>query len=294
MDKILISISGILCSLLVAVVVGLAGSTGGKEIATIPVFFACGLFAFVTQWVAFLPAYLYQTEKYFDLLGSITYVTLALAALFFSSMEPGSVVIAFMVSIWAGRLGSFLFFRIKRVGHDSRFRTIKTDFLQFLMTWTLQGLWVFITFSAGLAAITSGRAHPLDGIVVVGCLIWLIGFLIEVIADNQKSEFRLKDGNAGKFIQDGLWAMSRHPNYFGEIMLWTGIAVAASPALVGMQYVTLISPLFVVLLLTKLSGVRMLEHRAKKRWGQEPDFIEYQEKTPMLVLNPFLIGTTSR
>ena len=290
MNKNLIWIACILSSLLVGAVVGLAGSTGGREIGTMPLFLVFGLVAFAIQWVAFVPAYVFQTEKYFDLFGSITYVTLALAALFLSSMEPGSIAIVVMVSIWAGRLGSFLFTRITRFGHDSRFRTIKPDFLQFLMTWTMQGLWVFITFSAGLAAMTSDRQHPLDGIVVAGSLLWLAGFLIEVIADKQKTEFRMREGNEDKFIQHGLWAMSRHPNYFGEIMLWTGIAVVASPVLESWQYVTLISPLFVFVLLTKVSGVRMLEHQANRKWGQAPGFIEYQEETPMLVLNPFLIG----
>jgi steroid 5-alpha reductase family enzyme len=288
MNKNVIWVSGTLGSVLVAGSVAWAGSVNGMEIAGVPVFIACALFAFLVQWVAFIPAFAYQTEKYFDLLGSMTYLSLAIAMLLLTTREPGAIAIAAMVIIWAARLGSFLFVRVREAGHDSRFKTIKPDFLQFLMTWTMQGLWVFLTFSAGLAAMTSGKPHPIDVFVAVGCALWLAGFLIEIIADKQKTDFRKIESNKDRFIQHGLWAMSRHPNYFGEIMLWTGIAVAAFPVLEGWQYVTLVSPVFVYLLLTKVSGVRMLEHQAKRRWGREPEFIEYFERTPALVLNPFL------
>ena len=255
-------------------------------VAGLPLLFVFGLAAFVIQWLAFIPAYIYQTEKYFDLIGSLTYLSLAFAALFFSQQEPAAILIALMVVIWAVRLGSFLFLRISRVGHDRRFSKIKPDFLQFLMTWTLQGLWVFLTFAAGLTALTSDREYGIDAFVVVGVSLWIIGFGIEVIADNQKSTFRRDPANQEKFIRHGLWAMSRHPNYFGEIMLWTGIAVIAIPVLEGWQYITLVSPVFVYILLVKISGVRMLEHSAKRRWGEHEAYMDYQKSTPVVLLNP--------
>jgi steroid 5-alpha reductase family enzyme len=293
MKKNMISIGSILASLAIALTVALAGSQGGIVIGELPLFIVCALFAFSIQWAAFIPAFIYQTETYFDLFGSLTYISLAVLALVFSTMEPGTIAIALMVIVWAGRLGGFLFSRVKRVGHDTRFRSIKPDFLQFLMTWTIQGLWVFLTFAAGLAAMTTDRAHPIDAFVAIGCLVWFTGFLIEVIADNQKTNFRKDDGKQGKFIRHGLWALSRHPNYFGEILLWTGIAIAALPALEGWQHLTLISPIFVFVLLTKISGVRMLEHQAKRRWGGDAEYIEYHRRTPMLLPNPFLAGDKS-
>ena len=293
MKKNMMWIGGILASLFIALDVALAGSQGGIVIGGMPLFIGCALLAFSIQWVAFIPAFIYQTETYFDLFGSLTYISLAVLALYFSAMEPGTIAIAVMVFLWAGRLGGFLYSRVKRVGHDTRFRSIKPDFLQFLMTWNIQGLWVFLTFAAGLAAMTTDRAHPIDVVVVIGCLVWLTGFLIEVIADQQKTDFRQVEGNQGKFIQHGLWALSRHPNYFGEIMLWTGITIAAFPALEGWQYVTLISPLFVFVLLTKISGVRMLEHQAERRWGGDAEYTAYYERTPMLLPNPYLKGAKS-
>ncbi len=288
-----ISIFGIVAAVSVALAVSFAGGQGGLVVAGMPLLFAFGLAAFVIQWIAFIPAYVYQTEKYFDLMGSVTYLCLAFAALFFSQREPAAILVALLVAIWAARLGTFLFLRVSRVGHDSRFRKIKPDFLQYMMTWTLQGLWVFLTFAAGLTALTSSKAYGIDAFVIIGALLWVIGFTIEVIADNQKTAFRRDPANQDKFITHGLWAMSRHPNYFGEIMLWTGIAVIAIPALEGWQYVTLISPLFVYILLVKISGVRMLEHSAKRRWGNDETYIAYRKNTPVLLLNPMSPGKAS-
>lgn len=283
-----VSIIGILVSVAIASAVGLAGGTGGVTVGGIPVFFACGVIAFVIQWLMFIPAYLYQTEKYYDLTGSLTYISLTLIGLDFAPLlDGGRLLIAAMVMIWAVRLGSFLFARIRADGRDVRFDKIKPSFLRFLMTWTLQALWVFLTFSAGLAAITSLEPHPIGLVVIVGGLLWLTGFSIEVIADKQKGAFRSVAANRNTFISHGLWKLSRHPNYFGEILLWLGIAVAAFPVLSGWQYITLISPVFVYLLLTQVSGVKMLEARALRRWGDDEAYQSYLKQTPSLMLNPW-------
>lgn len=280
-------ISGILGALIVTFAIATTAGTQDQETG-FPLLVSFVLLAFVIQWLAFIPAYVFQTEKYFDLLGSLTYIILAVTALSMSSMQPGSIAIAAMVIIWALRLGSFLYYRVKQVGHDTRFRTIKPDFFQFLMTWTFQGMWVSLTFSAGLTALLTAEAHPMDALVLTGCALWLAGFLIEVIADKQKTAFRQLESNKGKFIQQGLWAWSRHPNYFGEILLWVGIALAAFPVLEGQQLVTLISPVFVFFLLTKISGVRMLEAQGRRRWGDDPEYQRYLKRTPAILLNPFI------
>ena len=184
------------------------------------------------------------------------------------------------------RLGSFLFLRILSDREDVRFRHIKPHFLRFLMTWTLQGLWVFITFGAGLAAITSPVQSGTSALVVAGACLWVAGFVIEVVADQQKRRFRRQPGNRDAFIQQGLWRYSRHPNYFGEIVLWTGVAVTALPMLTGWQHLTLLSPVFVYLLLTRVSGVNMLEAQGRKRWGDDEAYRAYRARTPVLVPRP--------
>lgn len=287
MNKNVIWIGGIVASLLIACLIGWAGSQHSIEFAGLPLFLVCGLIAFLVQWTFFVPAFIYQTEHYYDLTGSLTYISLSVLVLLATGFsEPRTLLVGVLVIIWAGRLGSFLFGRVKKDGEDRRFRSIKPDFLQFLMTWTLQGLWVYITYAAGLAAMSSNDPLPLDVFAAVGTLLWISGFAIEVIADRQKSAFRAAPGNRDKFITSGLWAWSRHPNYFGEIVLWFGITVIALPVLQGWQYATLISPIFVIVLLTKISGVRMLEARAKKKWGEEPEYQDYVSRTPSLVMMP--------
>jgi steroid 5-alpha reductase family enzyme len=270
--------------ILIGLGIALAGSQGGASIFGIPLFaFSVGL-AFVIQWLVFIPAYLQQSEKFFDITGSLTYMSVTIIALLLSPQIDGrSLLLAALVVIWAARLGAFLFRRVHKVGKDGRFDEIKRSFLRFLMTWTLQGLWVTFTFAATLAAIASSERQELGWFALIGFLVWLFGFAFEVIADNQKDRFREDPANKGKFIQTGLWAKSRHPNYFGEIMLWIGVAIIAIPVLQGWQWVTMISPVFVTLLLTRVSGVPMLEKRADEKWGGEEAYEAYKKRTPVLI-----------
>ena len=280
-------IIGILTILVVSAIVAFAGSQGSVAISTIPLFAICASVGFILHWAVFIPSYLLQTEHYFDLTGALSYIfTITLAAYLHPLLDLRGLIICVLISIWAVRLGSFLFMRIKRAGQDRRFIESKTRFWQFLYIWTMGGAWVFITMAAGLAAITSMTQRPLGIFAIAGVFLWLVGFSIEVVADRQKTKFRQLPENADHFITSGLWAYSRHPNYFGEILLWLGITVIALPTLVGWQYVTLISPIFVALLLIKVSGVRLLEADGKDRWGSDPNYQYYVNNTPVLV--PFI------
>jgi len=244
--------------------------------------------ALVVNWIAFVPAYIAQSEHYYDLIGSATYLSILAFTLFFtdiSSNARAQLLIA-LPAIWTIRLGSFLFTRIQNAGHDSRFDKIKPNFLRFLTAWTLQGLWAFLTLSAALAVITSTKQVPLDIFAFIGGAIWLMGFSIEVIADRQKSLFKKDSKNVGKFISSGLWAHSRHPNYFGEIMLWTGIFIICIPVLQGTQWVTIISPIFIFLLLKYVSGINLLEKKADEKWGGQADYEAYKKNTSELILLP--------
>ena len=281
------TIIGILTILVVSAIVAFAGSQGSVAISTIPLFAICASVGFILHWAVFIPSYLLQTEHYFDLTGALSYIsTITLAAYLHPLLDLRGLIICVLISIWAVRLGSFLFMRIKRAGQDRRFIESKTRFWQFLYIWTMGGAWVFITMAAGLAAITSMTQRPLGIFAIAGVFLWLVGFSIEVVADRQKTKFRQLPENADHFITSGLWAYSRHPNYFGEILLWLGITVIALPTLVGWQYMTLISPIFVALLLIKVSGVRLLEADAKDRWGSDPNYQYYVNNTPLLV--PFI------
>jgi steroid 5-alpha reductase family enzyme len=264
-----------------------AGSQGGATVAGIPVFALCVGLAFVIQWLAFIPAYLLQTEKFLDLTGSITYISVVVIAVLLSPVLDGrSILLLALVVIWAARLGTFLFRRIRKAGKDARFDEIKPSFFRFLSFWTLQGLWVTFTVAAALAVITTTVRKELGLFALIGFLVWVFGFAMEAAADAQKSRFRTDPENKGKFIQTGLWAWSRHPNYFGEIVLWIGVAIIALPVLRGWQWVTLISPVFVALLITRVSGVPMLEKRADEKWGGQEDYEAYKARTPVLIPRP--------
>ena len=245
------------------------------------------ILAFLIQWVAYIPAYTFQTEKFYDLTGTLTYLTVVWFTYMLSNsageLKIGNLILALLISIWAVRLGSFLFLRIHKAGEDKRFRTIKPSASQFFMTWTLQGFWVSICSMCALTAISSEVGVVVNIFFYIGFALFLIGFSIEVIADNQKNTFRSLEENKDKFITSGLWAKSRHPNYFGEIMLWTAIALIALPSLGGAQYLTLISPIFTYILLVHISGVRMLEDMGNKKWGHLQEYRDYKDKTPRII-----------
>ncbi len=273
--------------MVLGVLLAVVGSQGSVEAGSLPVFGICVVLAFVINWVVFVPSYRAHTEKYFDLTGSLTYGSVVVVALALSDdLDIRAWLAAVLVLVWAARLGSFLFRRISRDGSDGRFDKMKHDFLQFLMTWTIQGLWVSLTLAAALAIITSDDRSDLGAVGIVGVIVWVIGFAIEVMADTQKSRFKADPANEGRFITTGLWSWSRHPNYFGEITLWVGMAILAIPVLDGWRLFALISPLFVFVLLTKVSGIPLLEHRARKRWGDEPGFQAYTKSTSVLVPLP--------
>ena len=264
--------------------VALAGSQGGSSVMGMPLFVFCAGLAFLIQWLVFVPSYLLQTEKLYDITGGITYISITLIAVLLSQNVDGrSMLLLALVVIWAGRLSSFLFLRILKAGKDARFDTLKPSFIRFLTAWTTQGLWVIFTLAAVLAAITTKIRKPLDILALIGLLIWIFGFTFEVVADTQKKRFRADPTSKGKFIQTGLWSLSRHPNYFGEIVLWIGVTVIAMPVLRGWQWVTIISPVFVTVLLTRISGVPPLENRADDKWGGEEDYEAYKARTPVLI-----------
>ena len=280
-----ITIPAIFASILIGYLIALTGSQGSAEYAGLSLFAICASVSYLLHWIIFVPSFIGQTEHYFDLTGTISYLTaIALGFYLNPSSDPRDLLIGVLITIWAIRLGTFLFTRVKKDGKDKRFTVMKTQFVWYLMTWTIGGCWVFITMAAGLAAITSNTTVALGLPALVGTLLWIIGFSIEIIADKQKRDFKKDTSKDKEFITTGLWAWSRHPNYFGEIMLWIGVTIIAYPVLVGWQLCTLISPIFVYVLLTRISGVPLLENRAIKKWGSDPEYTSYLERTPVLIM----------
>ena len=291
-----ISILGSAVSIILGFLVAYIVGQNSVDFFGFPLLICCFLYSYIVHWIFFIHAYIFQTEHYFDATGSFTYISLSIILIFnsifnssFEGLNPYTYLIGIMVILWSLRLGMFLFKRVKDVGQDVRFIEMKKDFSWFFMTWTLSGLWVFLTYVAGLSAMTS--INLIENMsfyhfifMLTGFLLWVVGFVIEILADNQKKIFRENPSNKGKFISSGLWAWSRHPNYFGEIILWLGIAIIAFPSMEGGEILGLISPLFVYVLLTKISGIPMLEKSSDNKWGLEEDYIKYKKTTPILFL----------
>ena len=255
----------------------------------IPLVMASALLCLTVNLLVFVPAAISKTEKYFDATGSLTYLMvmgMCLATLG-AQISMRAVFLTGAVAVWALRLGTYLMRRIHAEGKDGRFDELKKHPSTFIVPWVLQALWVFLT---SLAVVTLLAIHPNEPHLLVtdvlGGVCWVLGFAVEATADAQKAAFRKDPNNAGRFIQSGLWGWSQHPNYFGEILLWSGLFVVGAGFFEGSQWLAALSPLFVYVLLTRISGINLLDERAVARWGHEPAYQTYRKRTPVLFPRP--------
>jgi steroid 5-alpha reductase family enzyme len=204
-------------------------------------------------------------------------------AFFLSTQSLNKTILAIMIALWSLRLGGFLFIRIQKMKKDKRFDGMRESFTKFIKFWLLQGLTVWIILIPTILFLATNR----DEVIIIGAIIWLIGLIIETIADAQKYKFKQNKKNKDKFIQEGIWKYSRHPNYFGEILCWIGIYIYVFPALtITNKIIGLISPIFIIALLMFVSGVPLLEKYADKKWGHQKDYKEYKRKTSLLIPLP--------
>ena len=246
---------------------------------------------FIIHWISFIPANIYKTEKFFDLTGSLTYISVVCYVLYSKSKSSdsifGEIIISASIIIWAIRLGSFLFLRIKKAGEDKRFREFKKSWSRWLLTWTTSGMWVTICSLCALTAISSSSVIEIGLPFYFGLFLFITGLIIEIVADLQKTKFRSIPTNKEKFISTGLWSKSRHPNYVGEITLWFGISIMSFSNLNGLELITLISPIFTYWLLVYVSGVNILEKNGQKKWGHLESYKKYIKNTPRLFFKIF-------
>ena len=272
--------------------VSLASSQNGVSYNNYPISIVCMALSFIIHWLVFIPSYFYKTEKFYDITGTVAYLSILLTTAYLINLvnDEGillrSIISIIFVMIWAIRLGIFLFKRVIKVGEDKRFEHAKKSFSKFLMFFNISALWVFLTIVNVLTMIINNSDSVTDLFFIIGVSIAIIGFIIEVVADMQKRIFRTNISNKGQFISSGLWSISRHPNYFGEMMIWVGMSFATIPILIGWQFITLISPIFVIFLLTKVSGINLLEASANDKWGADKNYQDYKDKTSVLI--PFL------
>lgn len=233
------------------------------------------------------PSICYQSERFYDLTGSIAVFALLITGLQFSPapLSQRSMLITSMCLLWTLRLGGFLFLRILEHKKDSRFDTIKTNPWSFATAWTLSAFWTFTTLSGALIAITSSHQSQLNLQDIFFILVWIGAFLLETVADWQKRQFK-REKNIEPFIRTGLWRYSRHPNYLGEILMWIFIAALSIPNHLAQAYLFLISPIFVIFLLTRISGINLLEAANDEKFGHLKIYQTYKKNTPRLI--PFI------
>lgn len=271
------------------------------------------------QLVGWALATVLRTETFYDAFGSLSYCALAIGSLAYGGNEhPRQILMTTLVCVWTLRLGTFLLLRALRTGGDSRFDELKhqtcRSFLlthsstlpefqltiwflltglnrmctvKFLVAWILQAVWAWVVSLPLL--LLNGYPGPGPGISwtdVIGVFLWAMGFIIETVADLQKSAFKMDAANRGKFIDRGLWAWARYPNYFGEMMLWWGAFLGCSAVFQGADWAAVVSPLFVAFLLLFVSGVPLQERQAMARWGEDPEYRAYRERTFLLLPLP--------
>ena len=248
-----------------------------------PLFTAAAI-DFGIQWICWAVASILQTEKFYDLAGSSTFVFLTLLTLRWQrKVNLRQIIQSGCVTVWGLRLGLYLFHRILQDGKDSRFDKVRGNPRVFFIYWTIQGVWIFMTLLPTLILNASAKDEELTWKDYLGWAFWLIGFILEAGADYQKSQFKANPANKGKWIASGLWSISRHPNYLGEMLMWSSLFLPASAVMSGYQYLSAISPMFVAYLLTRVSGIPLLERQGLKKWGHLPAYQDYRRSTAVLI-----------
>jgi len=239
----------------------------------------------IINGVLFLLAFRFKSDKLTDASYAISFIALALFAFLKSQRTSYITVGVVLVCIWATRIGSFLLYRVLRAGSDHRFDGMRENFWRFGKFWLGQALTVWILMLP-ITLLSSGKSQW-HSFALIGVAAWLTGFVLESVADFQKYRFAQNPANKKQWIESGLWYYSRHPNYFGEILVWIGIYLYAFPGLsLASKLVSIVSPLLITTLLLFVSGIPILEKSADKRWGSEPAYKVYKHRTSILIPLP--------
>ncbi|XP_030455365.1 uncharacterized protein LOC115676550 isoform X2 [Syzygium oleosum] len=244
------------------------------------------------QSLFFVVTALLKFDKVTDFAGSTNFVIIALLTLILKgTWHFRQVVLTILVVIWGLRLGLFLLMRILKWGEDRRFDEMRSNLGKLAVFWIFQAVWVWTVSLPVTVVNASNRDPPLQAQDVVGWIMWFLGFLVEAVADQQKLNFKNSAENRGKWCNIGLWSYSRHPNYFGEILLWWGIFVASTPVLEGSEWLVIFGPIFLTLLLLFVSGIPLLEESADKKYGNAASYRTYKRTTsPLILLPPSVYG----
>lgn len=240
-------------------------------------------FALLINLLMFIPAYLKQTDKLTDISYGASFAIVGFFAFIRSEMNVAHTILLIAVLAWSTRIGAFLLYRVRKVGKDSRFDEMRKHFFKFLRFWVLQGASVFIILLSSIIA-WDNSSFSISAIGIAGLALFIAGLLAEATADVQKFRFNSKLSNKGKWIDEGLWRKSRHPNYLGEMSVWVGLYIFALSSMSGWTIILgLASPAYIIMLLSFGSGIPILEKGADERWGKDKDYQAYKSEVPVLI-----------
>lgn len=236
----------------------------------------------------FILAAILRTDVFTDITYSLSFIALAAILLLFTPTAslPGTIA-AIAVILWAIRLGGYLFWRILHIKVDHRFDDKRDNFVRFGAFWLLQAISVWVIMLPVYGFFSAGKDTTLSpALLVPGLAVFLAGFILETVADAQKYAFKSKPESKGTFMSRGVWKYSRHPNYFGEMLVWWGISFPGVFLFRGFEFLYFIGPVFITMLLLFVSGIPLLEKEADRKWGERDDYREYKKRTSLLVPLP--------
>jgi steroid 5-alpha reductase family enzyme len=238
------------------------------------------------QVLFFIFASIFKTDKFTDLSYGLTFVFVAIYLL----IKGGSVILLIMPILWGIRLATYLFIRILKIKKDQRFDGVRENFWQFAKFWLLQAISIFII---SLPFIFASLNNLPKNICFLALILFFVGLFIETIADWQKYQFKNKQNEKDLFIKHGLWKYSRHPNYFGEMLMWWSIYLFIVSDLNGWQHMLIIGPIYISSLLLFVTGVPTLEKKYEKRYGSE--WANYKKQTSLIIpLPPIFFRNSQR
>ncbi|XP_020623579.1 uncharacterized protein LOC110061093 isoform X1 [Orbicella faveolata] len=258
----------------------------------------CAIVTVAMQFSFFLVACSCKFDKVTDFAGGTNFVVLAILTFFLAeTYNWRQILVTVFVVVWGLRLSGYLLYRIIKIGEDKRFDDKRENCAKFAGFWTFQAFWVFtvslpVIFINAPSSATKldpdNKWTPQD---IIGVIMFATGLLSETFADFQKFNFRNNPANKGKFCDAGLWKVSRHPNYFGEITLWIGIFIISSSVLTGGQWTAVLSPIFTISILLFLSGIPLLEKSSDKKHKKNENYLTYKATTsPLIPLPPACFG----
>jgi steroid 5-alpha reductase family enzyme len=240
--------------------------------------------SFLIQVLFFSYAAIFKTDKVTDLSYGLTFIALVVASLIKNqTFYNYQTIIVILTILWGIRLAGYLFIRILKTKTDKRFDGIRENFWKFAQFWLLQAIAVWLISLPSTYLLSLKTNFNFNLIMLTGLLIWLIGIVIETIADWQKFEFKNKNENKDKIIMSGIWHYSRHPNYFGEISCWWGIFIYSASLQSNWSWLTIIGPIFITFLILFVSGIPTLEKKYQEKYKNNNLYQEYKSKTSLLI-----------